>query len=88
MVAEYLAGHAVSGWIKEGTAHRTRVRIDPVRHLLVQDRGGWALWCSSRKGRVDSNPHSRKFCPECKRLAREALADETLSPEDVSGWPL
>ena len=79
----------MAGWITEGTAHRTRVRIDPVRHLLVEDRPSeWMLWCSNGKGRVDSNPHSRKFCRECLALADEAIAEETLSPADVSGWPV
>jgi hypothetical protein len=81
----------MADWIREGTAHRTRVRIDPVRHLLVDDghgRGGWALWCSSGKGRPDSNPHSNKFCRECLTLANEAIEDDTLSPSDVSGWPV
>jgi len=79
----------MTSWITEGTAHRTRVRIDPVRHLLVDDcHGGWAMWCSFGKGRKDCNPHSRKFCRGCLALAREAIEDDTLSPDDVSGWPV
>jgi len=78
----------MASWIKEGTAHRTRVRIDPVRHLLVHGGAEWVLWCSSGKGRPDCNPHSKKFCPECLALANEAIGDETLAPDDVSGWPV
>jgi hypothetical protein len=79
----------MADWIKEGTAHRSPIHKYPVRHLLVDDcHGGWALWCSSGKGRPDSNPHSRKFCHECTRLACEAIADETLDASDVNGWPI
>ena len=81
----------MADWIVEGEANRTRIRIDPVRHLLVDDghgRGQWALWCSSGKGRKSYNPHSRKFCRECLALANDAIADGTLSPSDVTGWPV
>lgn len=78
----------MADWIKEGTAHRTRVRRDPVRHLLVQERpGDWVLWCSNGKGRIDNNPHCLKFCRECVALAREAIAGETLDAADL-GWPM
>lgn len=81
----------MSDWICEGMAARSPLRIDPVRHLLVDDghgRGGWALWCSSGKGRPDNNPHSKKFCRECVTLANEAIDEEMLDPSDVSGWPV
>jgi hypothetical protein len=78
----------VASWITEGTAHRSPVRRDPVRHLLVQDNSDWRMWCSYSKGREDSNPHSKKFCRGCVALAKEAIAEETLSPSDVSGWPV
>jgi len=79
----------MADWLKEGTAHRTRVRIDPVRHLLVQDRPGvWVLWCSSGKGRIDSNPHCDKFHSECVALARKAIAEGNLTASDVCGWPV
>jgi hypothetical protein len=80
-----------NAWLIEGTAHRTAVRRDPVRHLLVDDgrgRGEWALWCTSGKGRPDSNPHSRKFCRGCVALTRDAVAAGDLDLADVNGWPL
>jgi hypothetical protein len=80
----------MADWIVEGTAHRSPVRRDPVRHLLVDDgsgRGEWALWCSSGKGRKDYNPHSKKFCRGCVQLAKDAIADDTLALSDVHGWP-
>ena len=79
----------MADWIAEGTAYRSPVRIAPVRHLLVDGRANgwdWSMWCSGSRGRKDYNPHSRKFCRECLELAREACADETLDPEDVTGW--
>jgi hypothetical protein len=78
----------MSSWIVEGTAHRSRVSPAPVRHLLVDNCGEWSLWCSSGKGRKDYNPHSKRFCHECLALAKEAIAEETLDPSDVHGWPV
>lgn len=79
----------MADWLREGTAARTRLRIDPVRHLLAQDQhGDWRLWCSAGAGRLDNNPHSRKFCRACVALAVEAIAEDTLSPDDVTGWPV
>lgn len=79
----------MASWVTEGTAARTGVRAQAVRHLLVQgDRSDWVLWCSSGKGRVDANPHSANFCRECLALAKEAIADDTLDASDVSGWPV
>lgn len=80
----------VASWITEGTAHRSPVCRDPVRHLLVHGHGWgeWALWCSSGKGRKDYNPHSRKFCRDCKRLAQDAIDAGDLAASDVRGWPV
>jgi hypothetical protein len=78
----------MSNWITEGTAHRSPVRIAPVRHLLVDGRANgwdWAMWCSGSRGRKDSNPHSNRVCRECRRLAEDAVADGTLSPDEVPG---
>ena len=75
-------------WVTEGTAYRTGVRKNPVRHLLVHGDTGdkWVLWCSNGKGREDYNPHSRKFCAVCKELAKEAIEGEMLDKADVNGW--
>lgn len=79
----------MNDWLREGTAHRSPVRRDPVRHLLVCDHGSeWALWCSGNKGRLDNNPHSRKFCRECVNLARDAVAEGTLNATDLGDWPV
>lgn len=78
----------MSSWIQEGTAHRSAVRKYPVRHLLVDNCGEWSLWCSSGKGRPDCNPHSKKFCRECLALAKDAIAEDMMSPSDANGWPL
>jgi hypothetical protein len=78
----------MASWIIEGTAHRSPVRMYPVRHLLVDNGGEWTLWCSGGKGRPDCNPHSKKFCRECVSLANEAIEDDTLAPDDVNGWPV
>lgn len=77
----------MASWITEGTAHRSPVRKDPVRHLLVDSGGVWMMWCSAGKGRKDYNPHCKKFCHECCQLAREAIEAGDLSPSDVHGWP-
>lgn len=76
----------MADWITEGTAHRSRISPNPVRHLLVRDGNDWALWCSGSRGRQDYNPHGTKFCAECRRLAAAAIEDETLSRDDVHGW--
>lgn len=50
----------MADWVREGTAHRTRVRRDPVRHLLVQDRPGeWVAMIVTRGDgiRVSSYDH-------------------------------
>lgn len=76
----------MASWITEGTAYRSPVRRDPVRHLLVDGRhNGWdyAMWCSGSQGRKDNNPHSRKYCRECRQLALDAIAEGDLAPEDV-----
>ena len=81
----------MADWIAEGTAHRSPVRKYPVRHLLVDGRANgwdWSMWCSGSQGRKDYNPHSPKFCRECAQLARDAIEDDTLSPDDVNGWPV
>lgn len=79
----------MASWLIEGTAHRSPVRIHPVRHLLVDSgRGAWAMWCSSSKGRPDHNPQSRKFCRACKTLAADAIAAGDLGIADLAGWPL
>lgn len=79
----------MASWITEGTAHRSRVSPNPVRHLLVRGSdSGWVLWCSSGKGREDYNPHGTKFCPNCRELAVEAISEGTLTADDVHGWPV
>lgn len=74
----------MADWIAEGTAARSRIQRNPVRHLVVTG----LLWCSAGKAVKDYNPHSPRFCARCKALANEAIADGTLSPEDVQGWPV
>jgi hypothetical protein len=85
----------VADWITEGTAHRTRVQVQPVIHLVVRDSGRfeWSMWCSGGQGRQDTVlyiPGRRpRFCPECRGLAQDAVDDGTLAPSDLTdGWRL
>lgn len=75
-------------WIDEGASERSAARIEPVRHLLVDNGGEWLMWCSAGKGsRQTAVSTNKRFCRECLALANEAIEDDTLSPADVSGWP-
>jgi hypothetical protein len=75
----------ISSWLTEGTAHRTRVQMTPVCHLLVRLDGDWVMWCSGSKGREDS-PHGNRMCRECRQLAREAVEEGDLDAEDAGRW--
>jgi hypothetical protein len=79
----------MADWIEEGAAERSATQVVPVRHLLVQEHGGWSMWCSAGKGLPQTPvPGNRKFCRACVTLANEAIADGTLTPDDVQLWPV
>ena len=79
----------MADWIREGAADRSAARIAPTRHLLVETGDGWLLWCSGGKGHSQTPVlGNSRFCRECVRLANDAIADETLNPDDVQGWPV
>lgn len=69
-------------WLVEGIAYRTRVREQPVIHLLVLRRGSWELWCSNGRGRM-ANVYRGKICDQCRKLARKAISENDLYFEDV-----
>jgi len=47
------------------------------------------MWCSGGKGHSQTPVlGNSRFCRECVRLANDAIADETLNPDDVQGWPV
>jgi hypothetical protein len=79
----------MADWITEGAAARSTAQIAPVRHLLVQTDGGWSLWCSGGKGSPQTAVLGNdRFHRECIALANAAIAEHTLDPADVSGWPV
>jgi hypothetical protein len=79
----------MADWIREGCSARAATQIVPVRHLLVEDNGGWSMWCSGSRG-LPQTPvtGNNRFCRACAGLARDASADGTLAPDDVAGWPV
>lgn len=74
------------GWLTEGAAQRSASRIAPVIHLLVHDSGD-RLWCSGGPGvpwtPIRAEGIRPRLCGECRSLAREAVADSTLEPDDL-----
>lgn len=74
-------------WIDEGVAVRTMFgHPNPVVHLVVGDRH--ELWCSGGPGRVaaiaaGTGLSGGRPCPKCAALARDAIAEGDLAPEDV-----
>lgn len=72
----------MSSWVTEGTAHRTGVQRTPVIHLLVDNGGDWAMWCSGSKGREDS-PYGGRLCRPCRELARECYERGEWDDDDV-----
>jgi hypothetical protein len=75
----------MSSWFTEGTAHRTRVQPTPIIHILVDQGGDWAMWCSGSKGREDS-PHGNRTCRECRTLMREAFERGEVTAYEARNW--
>lgn len=60
-------------------------------HLLVRDpEVEWRMWCSYSRGRGDGGYLDCKRCSKCRALAREAISDGTLDPDDaaIMNWQI
>lgn len=66
------------------------MRLDRTFHMLVRDdtaSTGWRTWCGYGLAREDTpsqyGSHG-KLCSKCKRLAADAIADETMGDEEAA----
>lgn len=81
----------MSEWVTEGCAQRSATRIRPVVHLIIRSSSN-RMWCSGGAGIAQTTLHvpgvPPNHCPDCRKLAQEAVDEETLSAADLPGWGL
>lgn len=76
-------------WLTEGASERSAQRLAPILHLLVKGPGdGFQMWCTAGRGVERTQYHVTRRCPDCRKLAQEAVDDGTLSPAALSGWKI
>ena len=68
-----------------GFAARTPISIDQISHIVVDNGGQAALWCSGGAAVVGQPTHHTRLCRRCLAvLAEQDDADDVLAE---LGWP-